>query len=217
MLLFLPVPLVLLLFTRAPLGILPSLGIGVALMLTHRLYARPWALARAGARCLWCGADLLIKATAFARLGIPIQDPLGIASWAACGDAHARSARAVLMWAQRQSRWLQLGILGSLAVFLAWALAAGLAQLSPPAFAHASAFFRLGAGATVLPLGWLAARTKPKEPADVVRAPFLVHLSALVGLRAVQWLFRLIGLLWFALGVPTWPSGWRKGCSREIG
>ena len=158
MLLFLPVPLVLLLFTRAPLGILPSLGIGVALMLTHRLYARPWALARAGARCLWCGADL--KATASARLGIPIQDPLGIASWGACGDAHARSARAVLMWAQRQSRWLQLGILGSLAVFLAWALAAGLAQLSPPAFADASAFFRLGVGATVLPLGWLAARTQ---------------------------------------------------------
>ena len=57
-LLFLPVPLVLFLFTRAPLGILPSLGIGIALVLTHRLYARPWALARAHRRCLWCGADI---------------------------------------------------------------------------------------------------------------------------------------------------------------
>ena len=67
LLLFLPVPLVLFLFTRAPLGILPSLGIGIALMLTHRFYARPWALARAHRRCLWCGADIAATALSAAR------------------------------------------------------------------------------------------------------------------------------------------------------
>jgi len=46
-LLFLPVPVVLVLFTRAPLGVGISLALGVGLMLTHRLYARPFALARA--------------------------------------------------------------------------------------------------------------------------------------------------------------------------
>ncbi len=41
LLLFLPVPLVLWLLTRQPLGTLASLAIGFALMATHRLYARP--------------------------------------------------------------------------------------------------------------------------------------------------------------------------------
>ena len=41
LLLFLPVPLVLWLFTRQALGTLGSLANGLALTATHRLYARP--------------------------------------------------------------------------------------------------------------------------------------------------------------------------------
>ena len=55
---FLPVPLVLWLFTAAPLGVYASLGLGIVIMLSHRLYARPFALSRAGSRCLWSGAAL---------------------------------------------------------------------------------------------------------------------------------------------------------------
>src|SRR5262249_48919652 len=58
-LLFLPVPIVLVLFTQAPLGPGVSLALGIVLMLTHRLYARPYALARADSRCLWCAAAAL--------------------------------------------------------------------------------------------------------------------------------------------------------------
>src|SRR5262245_58754069 len=107
-LLFLPVPLVLFLFTRAPFGILPSFGIGVLLMLTHRLYARPWALARAQRRCLWCGADVEAASTTAGELAI--DDPLGGATWRACREPHGRAATAVLAWADRRRAWLKLGV-----------------------------------------------------------------------------------------------------------
>jgi len=196
-LLFLPVPLVLVLFTRAPLGILPSLGIGIALMLTHRLYARPWALARAHRRCLWCGAD--IAATALSAAALVLEDPLGRASWCACGEAHARPLRAVLAWAAPRRRFLTIGILGTLGVFLAWA--AALQFLAPSRLEHADAvaFFRLGIAACVLPLGWLSARSDA-APGEALRSPFPLHVPALVGLRTVLWLFRLVGMLWLAQG-----------------
>jgi hypothetical protein len=199
LLLFLPVPLVLFLFTRAPLGILWSLGLGVTLVLTHRFYARPWALARSNTRCLWCGAD--VSPDAAPAPALEIVDPLGRASWRTCSEAHARSERAVLGWAQRHGAFLKLGILGTLAVFVAWALAAGLGWLGGRSFADAVAFFRLAVAATVLMLAWLAPRFEPGDTATAVQAPFPVHLSALIGLGFVLWLFRLVGLIWLAQGV----------------
>jgi hypothetical protein len=195
-LLFLPVPLVLFLFTRAPLGILASLAAGVMLMLTHRLYARPWALARSKTRCLWCGTD--VAPDAASAPGLVIEDPLGRADWRACSDAHAQSETAVLSWAQRHSAFLKLGILGTLAIFVVWALAAGLGWLGGKSFGDAVAFFRLAIAATVLTLASLAPRAEPQASADIIRAPFPVHLSALVGLQSVLWLFRLVGVLWLA-------------------
>jgi hypothetical protein len=197
LLLFLPVPLVLLLFTRAPLGILASLTLGILVMLTHRLYARPWALARAGTRCLWCGAGVAAGAPGAAEL--PTEDPLGRARWRACGDAHARPVRAVLAWMERRSAYLKLGVLGTLGLFLAWGSAAGLGWGRPP-FDDGVAFFRVGIALTVLPLGWLAARTQPEELGELVRSPLPLHVAALVGVRSVLWLFRLVGLLWLVQG-----------------
>lgn len=193
-LLFLPVPLVLFLFTRAPFGVLVSLAIGALLTLTHRLYARPWALARAHVRCLWCGASVVPGAPSAAALGI--EDPLGRTIWAACGESHARPVRGVLAWAERRSPLLKLGILGTLCAFLAWGVASGLGWLNRTAFDDAVAFFRLGIALSVLPLGWLAVRTDPGGPAETLRSPFPLHAPALVGLRSVLWLFRLVGLVW---------------------
>ena len=196
LLLFLPVPLVLFLFTRAPLGILPSLGIGVALVLTHRLYARPWALSRARQRCLWCGGGV---ATSPAAVELAIEDSLGGATWSACRETHGRAVAAVLAWADRRRAWLKLGILGTLGVFLVWALALGFRGRGGTAFDDAVASFRLGIALSVLPLGWLAARTA-SVPVAPARAPFPLHVPALVGLRSVLWLFRLVGLVWLAQG-----------------
>src|SRR6185436_11150227 len=105
-LLFLPVPVVLVLFTLAPLGAWASLVLGVALMATHRLYARPWALARAQRRCLWCGG------TATAPVGAEIEEPGGRTPWACCSLDHAHPLRSLLSWASRRAWFLRIGILG---------------------------------------------------------------------------------------------------------
>jgi hypothetical protein len=193
-LLFLPVPLVLFLFTRQPLGPGPSLGIGVAIMLTHRLYARPFALARAARRCLWCGA------LAGEGPGVKLDEPLGSTSWRACGQSHADLVSRTLGWAAERSLRLRLGILGTLALFLGLSLAAVLGR--PPALeaGDAVAVFRLGVALTVLPLGWLAPLTGPAA-GPRGRLPFPVHVQALVGTLWVLWLFRLVGLWWLVAGL----------------
>jgi hypothetical protein len=224
-LLFLPVPLVLFLFTRAPLGILASLGIGILLMLTHRLYARPWALAHAHRRCLWCGADVApagpgAPATpgALAAPGsadpdpirFAVDDPLGRAEWRACQARHSRCLLSVLKWAAGHGRALSVGIPGTLAVFLVSALASALGWTSAQAFEDTVAFFQLGIAFNVLPLGWLAWRAEPAAPGEALRAPFPLHVPALVGLWTVLWLFRLVGLLWLVQGTlhVSQRAGW---------
>ena len=193
-LLFLPVPIVLFLFTRAPLGIAWSLGLGVALMLSHRAYARPFALARASRRCLWCGQPAP-KGPAF-----DVEEPLGTTRWRACGAPHAEHARRFLAWASAHRWFLQAGILGALALFLAVgaAMAAGLA--SPRHYPDAVTAFREAIALTVLTLGLLA--TRGTAPADAaLRPPFPVHIQALIGTWAVSWLFRIVGVAWLILAI----------------
>jgi hypothetical protein len=192
LLFFLPVPAVLWLFTRQPLGPLASLGLGVALMLSHRLYARPFALRRAGVRCLWCGRGCA------GSFSLRVIEPFGATAWRACGEAHRERLARVLGWTAGHTRWLQTGILGTLAVFLGWTVAAATNRWPALQSGDAVAVFRLGIAVTVLPLGWRAAAVGPatEEP----RVPFPVHIQALIGTGAVLWLFRLVGLVWLALG-----------------
>lgn len=189
LLLFLPVPLVLFLFTAQPLGPWPSLGLGVAIMLTHRLYARPWALARAGRRCLWCGGP------AGEGPWIELEEPLESTSWRACGEPHAGLLARTLGWAGERSLFLRLGILGALAALLGLSVAAALGRPAGLGAGDAAAVFRLGIALTVLPFGWLAPLTGPAG-GPRGRLPFPVHLQALLGTAQVLWLFRLVGLWW---------------------
>lgn len=192
-LLFLPVPAVLLLFTRAPFGPLASLGLGVALMLTHRLYARPWALARSARRCLWCTRP------ADAGSELVIEEPFGTTTWRACSDDHADRVRRLLGWAGAHGLFLKAGILGTLGIFLIAAVLTTLGWLGPLRHADAVAVFRLGIAATVLPLGWLGS-TRPPE-AGPLRVPFPVHIQALVGSWTVTWLFRVVGAVWLVQAI----------------
>jgi hypothetical protein len=193
-LLFLPVPIVLFLFTRAPLGIAWSLALGVALMLSHRAYARPFARARASRRCLWCG-----RAAADGP-AFDVDEPLGTTRWRACGAPHAERARRFLEWAGAHRRFLLIGILGTLAAFLlaAAAMAAGLAD--GRRYPDAVNAFRLAIALTVLPLGFLATRGTSKADAPL-RPPFPVHIQALIGTWAVSWLFRVVGVAWLILAI----------------
>ena len=193
-LLFLPVPVVLALFTRQPLGPWASLGLGVALMVTHRAYARPFALARASRRCLWCGG------AAGTGPSLALREPLGSTTWRACGEGHHLLAVRTLGWAARHRRFLMVGIPGSLLIFLAAAIAIALDRANGLEMADAVAFFRLGVAVTVLPLGWLAPSRGPAEMPDRP-LPFPVHAQALVGTLVVVWLFRLVGLWWLVAAI----------------
>ena len=194
LLLFLPVPLVLWLFTKAPLGIAVSLAVGTALMATHRLYARPWVLARAGRRCLWCARPAV-------ALRMRVREPLGETDWCACSEEHARALAGLLAWASAHAVFLQVAILGTLVLFLLAGFAAGFGwPLAGVTFGDLSALFRLVIAVAVLPLGWRggSAAGDPRAP---LRSPFPLHIQALIGSAAVVWLFRLVGLVWLVVGV----------------
>jgi hypothetical protein len=183
------VPLVLFLLTGQPLGPWLSLGAGVTILLTHRLYARPFALSRAQKRCLWCGGP------AGGGPRVDLDEPLGRTSWRACGEDHASLLTRTLGWAGDRSLRLRLGILGSLVALLGLSVAAALGWPPGLAAADAAAVFRLGVALTVLPLGWLGPLASPPgRPTG--RLPFPIHLQALVGTVQVLWLFRLVGAWW---------------------
>jgi hypothetical protein len=193
-LLFLPVPIVLFLFTRAPLGVGWSLGLGVAIMLTHRLYARPFALARADRRCLWCGGVATSDGPP-----LDLEEPLGPTRWRACSEEHASWMRRFLNWADGHRRFLQIGILGTLLAFLLAGVAVAAQRAGGLRFADAVNAFRLGIAVTVWPLGAFALRATPAQ--GPLRAPFPIHIQALIGTRVVSWLFRIVGLVWFAFAI----------------
>lgn len=190
LLVFLPVPAVLVLFTQAPLGVGASIALGVLLMGTHRLYARPFARRRAARRCLWCGGPV------DGGVEVAVAEPGGTVAWRACGPEHAARLARLLGWAGGHPLFLRLGILGTLGTFLPVVLAASAGRLGPVTVDDAVALFRLGIALTVLPLALLGPRG---EPAADPRSPFPLHLQALLGSAAVLWLFRLVGVAWVAL------------------
>jgi hypothetical protein len=204
LLLFLPVPLVLWLFTRMPLAPGPSLALGIVLIATHRLYARPFALSRAADRCLWCGGG------AEAGPEIQVAEPLGLTRWRACRESHLYPLKGTLSFAQRHGPLLRVGILGSLATFLVGSAAAAAGLADAPTLADARAVLHLGVAASVLPLGWAGPSGDDGRP-EPYKVPFPMHIQALIGTRAVIWLFRLVGLAWLLLGVShvAARSGWR--------
>jgi len=188
LLLFLPVPLVLWLFTAAPLGTSASLAAGVVIMLTHRVYARPFAVRRAARRCLWCGG----RATS--PTPVSVSDPLGPADWSACSNPHRDRALRTIAAAERGGFWLKTGILGGLIVFLCLAVLSATDRAGGLTHADAAALFKLAVALTVLPFSLVAPRAA--LPEESPRAPFPLHIQALVGTFAVLWLFRLVGLVW---------------------
>lgn len=193
-LLFLPVPLVLWLFTRAPFGVGRSLAAGIVVMAVHRFVARPFALSRASRRCLWCGGP--------ANRPIPVRvaDPAGTVGWHACAPAHHDRLSATLGWVSQHRRFVAAGVGGAILTFLpfAWLAEAGL--LGSLDYRDAVAWFKGLVAVTVLPIGWIAPRRAGRGPAEL-RLPFPAHIQALVGTLVVVWLFRLVGALWLVEAV----------------
>lgn len=191
--LFLPVPLVLWLFTRAPLGVTPSIVVGVVAMATHRLYARRFALSRADARCLWTGAAATEGAV------VTIQEPGATTSWRVSDEARRSRILRFLGFAHRSRLWLRATILGAIVVVVFGSVAVSVTPFDAIDHADISALFRLVVALGVLPLGWLGTRLGP-EAAQPAPVPFPVHIQALVGSVVVMWLFRIIGIVWLFQG-----------------
>ena len=199
-LLFLFIPLVLFLFVAHPAPVAASLLAGVALMLGHRLLARPYMERVRLAKCLWCN-HVFAPAEAAAAEGLELEGGGAVAPVRCCpghGEPVARFFAFLHDW-----RWpLRVGIFVPLLALLA-ALAATAAGLALP-LAAITAGFKLAIGVTVnvAAFGYLTA--SPRAP---LRAPFPAHNFFLLGVRTLLWIFRLVGIWWIVVGLRFFLAG----------
>lgn len=189
---FLPVPIVLWLFTQAPLGVRRSIALGLVMVVTHRLYARPFALRFAGERCLWSGATIAEGPV------VEIREPGGVSTWRCRSEREEDRLRRLLSYASRNRALIRVGIVGVLAIFVAGSLFIDRGLLGPLVREDAVAFFRGGIALVVLPLSIQGPRAR-RDDDQALASPFPVHIQALIGSAAVLWLFRIVGAVWLAL------------------
>ena len=208
LLLFLCIPLVLVLYLLQPLGTLPSLGLGVALMIGHRFVARPFSAANRGRRCLWCGRPL--------RLGrVTLDVPLGrsgTAVFAFCppSDDSCRRRWVGLHRVAGRYRWLlRGGIVLPVALYLVSEAARGMGWTWLRHETAAQLFRGIIAAAVVsvsfFYLIQLPAEDPSRGPAQAF--PFPIHNLALLGAGWTLWIFRVVGIWWLAqLAGKAWEA-----------
>ena len=187
-LLFLFIPAVLYLFVAHPEPLVASLVGGVVLMLGHRFLALPYAERVRAAKCIWCNR-WLDEGAAAER--VTVADGASEVVFAAC-PGHAAPAHRFFVWVDRRRLPLRLGIaLPLLALLVALGLAAA-GRTSP--LPVATDLFRLVVGITVNAAAW--GPFVPAPAGSVPRAAFPLHNFSLLGVRAILWIFRLVGLWW---------------------
>ena len=192
-LLFLFIPVVLFLYVRHPAPVGLSLGAGVVLMIGHRRLARPYMQRALPWKCIWCNRVLpegdgeILELRAGKEI-LPAR----------CCSGHLRPAARAFGFLQSW-RWpLRLGIfVPLLALLVALAAAAFGREIVP--LPTVTAFFQLVIGLTVnlAALGSLFVR----DERSTVEVPFPVHNFFLLGVRALLWIFRLVGIWWIWKGL----------------
>jgi hypothetical protein len=204
--LFLFIPVVLFLFVAHPAPVAGSLAGGLVLMAGHRFLARPYMLAARPYKCVWCNrvfaerVDEQPDAARAPQRAVELAQggslpPLELLTCA----AHVAPTQRFFAFVDRCRLPLRIGIglpLGLLLGALV-ALAAGLGDWTE----GATALFQLAVGLTVhlAALGpWLGA-LQPQS-----RAAFPVHNFYLLGIRAILWIFRLVGIWWIVVGGSYW-------------
>ena len=193
--LFLFIPVVLFLFVRHPEPVAASLAAGVALMLGHRFLARPYLARVRERKCAWCNRWL--------GEGAPESFEVDAGGervrFVACAG-HAAPARRFFAWVERTKLPLRAGIgLPLLLLILALALAA-LGRAAP--LPDATELFRFAVGLSVQ-LGALGPFLG--KPGDTPpRAVFPLHNFSLLGVSAILWVFRLVGLWWIVAAGRYW-------------
>lgn len=200
--LFLFIPVVLYLFVAHPRPVGASLAAGVVLMLGHRFLARPYMERARTAKCLWCNRMLPPEGpSAPPAGGLDLATGAGPVA-ARCCPAH-RDPAARFFTFLHTWRWpLRLGIFLPLLLLLATLAATAFGRTVP--LEAATALFRLVIGITVNVAGLGYLFVAPREP---LRVPFPAHNFFLLGVRALLWIFRLIGIWWIVLGAAYFLRG----------
>jgi hypothetical protein len=193
-LLFLFVPLVLFLFVRHPEPIAASLGAGVVLMVGHRRLARPYLFRARGALCVWCHRALPADAEP-----VRLAETSGPLELLAC-PAHAIPGRRLAAHLGQKRWFFRLAIgLPLLALLAGLALAAATGAAGAPWLDDLTRAFQLAIGIVVqliaLPLLWPA--NPGREPQPTAFPPHNLHL---LGMRALLWVLRLVGVVWIVIG-----------------
>lgn len=194
--LFLFIPAVLFLFVAHPAPVGASLATGAILMIGHRFLAFPYFRTVRPTTCAWCHRSF--------DGAHPSQPALELSaggerhSILAC-EPHLDPTRRFFQFLDRY-RWpLRIGIGLPLLLLVAAlaAAAAGRAGWLEPA----TELFRLGVGLTVqiAALGPILG-----APAREAAAAFPVHNFYLLGIRAILWIFRLVGIWWIVSAGRYW-------------
>lgn len=188
--LFLFIPVVLVLYLRYPIGLAPSLAVGVALMLGHRFVARPFMDRTLSRRCFWCGRDLDGE-------GHPATFRFRKEAVAAraCSGSHAAHVLAFARSVNRAFLPLRLAIVLPVLVYLALAVLAAAGRPVVP-MAWAVWVFKLPIAAAVVALSFLWPRGARLDLEPAVGFP--PHNLFLLGVRNTLWIFRIVGLWWLA-------------------
>lgn len=184
------IPLVLWLYVGHPEPVGLAAVAGVLLMLGHRFLARPYMRRVAAEKCLWCNR-IPPRGT---PEPLPLESGAGTTPALCCAGHRQPAAR--FFAALEMFRWpLRIGIFVPLLLLLA--------ALAAAAFGHvrflpaATDVFRLVVGLTVnlAAFGYLFVL-----PAATPRVPFPVHNFFLLGVRALIWIFRVVGIWWIFVG-----------------
>jgi hypothetical protein len=191
-LLFLFIPLVLFLYVRHPEPVGLSLAAGVILMIGHRRLGRPYMRRALPWKCVWCNRVLPEEG------GESLELRAGAETLhARCCPGHRQPAARYFTFLQAW-RWpLRLGIFVPLLVLLVTLAAAAFGREIAP-LPTVTAFFQLVIGITVnlAAFGYLLVRER-----SPVAVPFPVHNFFLLGVRALLWIFRLVGIWWIWKGL----------------
>jgi hypothetical protein len=205
--LFVFIPLVLYLLVRHPAPILASAAVALVVMFAHRLVAQPYAARVLPFKCIWCNRVLPPALDSSSRT-IDLAAGGQVLPVRVCAEHHRPASRFFrFLWAGR--RPFSVGIFVPLLALVA-ALGAAAAGRALGALPLATALFQLTVGLTVnvVALGpWLGDRVGNPSPIPV---PFPLHNFYLLGVRALLWLFRVIGIWWILLvclqPFPSWGS-----------
>ncbi len=188
-LLFLFIPLVLYLFVAHPAPVAGSLVAGIALMVAHRFLATPYMLATRPHKCIWCNRFFDAHRAGVRAVELEQAGDVPPFELRACAP-HVDPTQRFFAFVDSARLPLRLGIglpLGLLLGALA-AYSVGFGDRTEPA----TQLFRLALGP------WLG------TPRERSRAAFPVHNFYLLGIRAILWIFRLVGVVWIFVGARYW-------------